>query len=113
MESRIVWLEDITTITYVRQFEAVLPRRVGRPGRKQYWFSDLDRLVGYSEVTSDTQRGHFDGGFRRRVFWLKTYDVDGCGKGYQNGQLIYRPGSDVWPSEAVDPRNVIAGEKSR
>ncbi|MCZ0984300.1 DUF6009 family protein [Streptomyces sp. x-45] len=100
-EATIVWLEDITTLEYVRQAVHGTPYRVGKPP-----FDGLGRLVGYAELAPTVQRDPETSLFHRRVFFLVPHDRDSA----PNGD--YRTGS---PGEAVDPLTVAArrtGEKT-
>jgi hypothetical protein len=93
-EARIVWLEDISRLAYVRQGVYWGMTRRGKPkcpaGKK-------GRVVGYAELyrwyKSDSRV------YQRRVFWLKNYDRD-------SGDPTYRRGA---PAEAVDPKTVKPG----
>jgi hypothetical protein len=89
-ECRVVWLEAIEPLDYVRQSRVPCSRRKGRIR----W--PAGRVVGYTELSQDAER---DGGsdfFFRRIFWLKSHDRD-------SGDPTYRRGA---PIEAVDPRTV-------
>ncbi|WP_327391480.1 DUF6009 family protein (plasmid) [Streptomyces microflavus] len=100
-EVKIIWLEDIETLEYVRQAVHGSPYRVGKPP-----FDGLGRLVGYAELSRTVTRDPETSLFRRRVFYLVPHDRDSA----PNGD--YRTGS---PGEAVDPRTVgarRAGEKT-
>lgn len=75
-EERIVWLEDVTPLDYVREDVVARSRRRGRPR-----LSHPGRLVGYSELRPDAP-GLDSRQFRRRIFWSKDHDrdtrPDGC-----------------------------------
>jgi hypothetical protein len=92
-EWRIVWVEDISRLDYVRESNYdTFSSRARRPAKRDY----PGRLVGYSELKPEAEP-EAPGYFRRRVFWLKDYDRDSEPGG------VYRTGT---PSEAVDPRTV-------
>lgn len=93
-EERIVWLEDITRLDYVRQ--AVV--YAGTRRRRVRW--DVGRLVGYAVLRPDAT-GSAPGTFERRAFWVAAHDRDSEPSG------VYRSGA---PSEAVDPRTIAPGE---
>ncbi|MFD9053240.1 DUF6009 family protein [Streptomyces zaomyceticus] len=91
-EERLVWLEDIEELDYVRQTLDRLPTRAGRPG-----YYRAGRLVGYAVLLPRARSSRSSGTFLRRVFWLLPHDRDGVPGG------LYHSGA---PSEAVDPRTV-------
>ena len=88
-ETKIVWLEDINHLDYVRESIDI---KIRRPSRKPS--GPPGRVVGYAEV--DKKIGGF---YYCRVFWLKDYDRD-------SGNDTYR---ECAPCEAVDPRTVSPG----
>ncbi|GAA3487719.1 MULTISPECIES: DUF6009 family protein [Streptomyces] len=101
-EARIVWLEDISTLEYVRQAVHGTPYRIGKPP-----FDGLGRLVGYAELGPRVERDPETSLFHRRVFYLVPHDRDSAPDG------DYKTGS---PGEAVDPQTVDicrAGEKTK
>lgn len=107
-ESKIVWLEDIAKIDYVRERQTDCPtRRAGQPFRKGHYPNLL--LVGYSELLPDKKKNPGAAGFTRRVFTLRPHDR--CyGQGAK--ELIYKTGA---PVAGVDPRTVkpnVAGIKT-
>jgi hypothetical protein len=96
-EEKIVWLEDISRLDYVRQVLVDCPNQQRRPGKRFF----PGRPVGYSVLKPDAcGRWHM---FRRRLFWLKDYDRD-------SGDPCYRVGA---PTEAVDPQTVAPGVPGR
>jgi hypothetical protein len=107
-EDRIVWLEDIGKLDYVRE---VIYDGIRSRCRKPSWRGHTGRLVGYATLID---RPVCSGGprfnlayYSRRVFWLAPYDRDLDPNG------SYRIGA---PAEAVDPRTVrpkIAGQITR
>ncbi|MEU1824261.1 DUF6009 family protein [Streptomyces abikoensis] len=100
-EAKIIWLEDVNKLEYVRQAVHGTPYRVGKPP-----FDGLGRLVGYAELSSTVERDPETSLFHRRVFYLVPHDRDTEPSG------DYRTGS---PGEAVDPLTVAAcrvGEKT-
>ncbi|WP_394427381.1 DUF6009 family protein [Streptomyces sp. SGAir0957] len=100
-EARIVWLEDIAGLEYVRQAVHGTPYRKGKPN-----FDGLGRLVGYAELAPSVERDPQTSLFHRRVFYLVPHDRDSEPDG------DYRTGS---PGEAVDPQTVDicqVGEKT-
>ncbi|MFF3358817.1 DUF6009 family protein [Streptomyces sp. NPDC002917] len=91
-ESDLVWLEDTSTLDYVRQSLDRLPTRRGRPA-----YHRDGRMVGYALLDTDARSSRASGTFLRRVFWLLPHDRDGQPEG------LYASGA---PSEAVDPRTI-------
>jgi hypothetical protein len=92
-EERIVWVEDVERLDYVRESSDSFSSRVGRPARRRC----PGRLVGYSELRPEAEgSSRYYRSFRRRLFWLKPYDRD-------SGDPTYRHGC---PAEGVDPRTV-------
>jgi hypothetical protein len=93
-EKEIVWLEDISKLPYVREFEFISGSRT-RPPRKKHGEA---RLVGYA--TLDKSARSSNGVFVRRMFLLKTYDRD------SDPESTYKTGC---PVEGVDPMTVKPG----
>lgn len=93
-ETKIVWLEDISELDYVRQSLDRLPTRRGKPP-----YHRDGRMVGYVMLGPKAKASRSSGTFRRRVFWLKPHDRDSWPTG------LYERGA---PAEAVDPRTVAA-----
>ncbi|WP_329537852.1 DUF6009 family protein (plasmid) [Streptomyces sp. NBC_01450] len=98
-ESDLVWLEDISTLDYVRQSLDRLPTRRGRPA-----YHRDGRMVGYALLGPGAKPSRSSGTFRRRVFWLLPHDRDTAPEG------LYATGV---PAEAVDPRTLAPGSKGR
>ncbi|MET9427870.1 MULTISPECIES: DUF6009 family protein [unclassified Streptomyces] len=98
-ETELVWLEDITSLDYVRQSLDRLPTRSGKPA----YFRD-GRMVGYAILGPKAKASRASGTFRRRVFWLLPHDRDSAPDG------LYAMGA---PAEAVDPRTVAVGSRGR
>ncbi|NUK22850.1 transcription factor [Streptomyces lunaelactis] len=101
-ESELVWLEDTTTLDYVRQSLDRLPTRRGKPA-----YHRDGRMIGYAVLGSQARSSRASGTFLRRVFWLLPHDRDGQPEG------LYASGA---PSEAVDPRTIaprIKGYKTQ
>ncbi|NUK02251.1 transcription factor [Streptomyces lunaelactis] len=101
-ESELVWLEDTTTLDYVRQSLDRLPTRRGKPA-----YHRDGRMIGYAVLGSQARSSRASGTFLRRVFWLLPHDRDGQPDG------LYASGA---PSEAVDPRTIaprIKGYKTQ
>lgn len=98
-ESRIVWLEDIYKLDYVRPIYATSTSRAGKPTG---WDGGERRLVGYTELhtAAQTHQGREEVFFYRRVFYLNPRDRD-------SGDLVYR---HTCPVEAVDPRTLAPGK---
>ncbi|WP_411575154.1 DUF6009 family protein [Streptomyces fradiae] len=96
-ESRLVWLEDVHELDYVRQSLDRLPTRRGKPA-----YHRDGRMVGYAVLGPEARPSRASGTFRRRVFWLLPHDRDAEPEG------LYATGA---PAEAVDPRTVAAGSK--
>ncbi|WP_331731002.1 DUF6009 family protein (plasmid) [Kitasatospora sp. NBC_00070] len=100
-ETNVVWLEDPTSLDYVRQTIDKTPRRRGKPR----WLRD-GRMVGYAELDEAAEADPDSGLHRRRVFFLLAHDRDLDPDG------LYADGA---PGEAVDPRTVeprTVGEKT-
>ncbi|MFF9870106.1 DUF6009 family protein [Streptomyces sp. NPDC013953] len=98
-EIELVWLEDITSLDYIRQSLDRLPNRSSKPA----YFRD-GRMVGYAVLGPKAKASRASGTFRRRVFWLLPHDRDSAPDG------LYAVGA---PAEAVDPRTVAAGSRGR
>jgi hypothetical protein len=99
-EERIIWLEDVDKLDYVRSYLSTHePRRRGRPCWRMGRL--VGRLVGWSDLRADAPNNGAPGTFTRRVFWLKNYDRAAGGP-----VNIYRTGA---PCEAVDPRTIWRG----
>ncbi|WP_030594754.1 DUF6009 family protein [Streptomyces anulatus] len=96
-ESRLVWLEDVQELDYVRQSLDRLPTRGGKPA-----YHRDGRMVGYAVLGPQARASRASDTFRRRVFWLLPHDRDAEPEG------LYATGA---PAEAVDPRTVTAGSK--
>ncbi|MFJ6509264.1 DUF6009 family protein (plasmid) [Streptomyces sp. NBC_01558] len=91
-ESDLIWLEDTSTLDYVRQSLDRLPTRRGKPA-----YHRDGRMIGYAVLGPDARASRASGTFLRRVFWLLPHDRDGQPAG------LYSSGA---PSEAVDPRTI-------
>ncbi|MFE3765442.1 DUF6009 family protein [Streptomyces sp. NPDC059104] len=91
-ECRMVWLEDINGLDYVRQSLERLQNRQGRPP-----YHRDGRMVGYAVLGPGARPSRASGTFLRRVFWLLPHDRD------QQPDGSYALSS---PSEAVDPRTL-------
>jgi hypothetical protein len=91
-EKDIVWLEDISTLDYVRQSLDRLPSKSARPP-----YFRPGRMVGYAVLGSEAKGSRASGTFLRRVFWVAPHDRD------QDPDGLYACGA---PSEAVDPRTI-------
>lgn len=96
-EDDFVWLEDISTLDYVRQSLDRLPTRRAKPA-----YHRDGRMVGYALLGSGAKPSRSSGTFRRRVFWLLPHDRDTEPEG------LYATGA---PAEAVDPRTLAPGSK--
>ncbi|RPF24732.1 DUF6009 family protein [Streptomyces sp. TLI_185] len=96
-EDDFVWLEDISTLDYVRQSLDRLPTRRGKPA-----YHRDGRMVGYALLGPGAKPSRSSGTFRRRVFWLLPHDRD------TDPQGLYATGA---PAEAVDPRTLAPGSK--
>ncbi|MFD6278080.1 DUF6009 family protein [Streptomyces sp. NPDC060209] len=91
-ESDLVWLEDTSSLNYIRQSLDRLPNRRGKPA-----YHRGGRMVGYALLGPTARSSHTSGTFLRRVFWLLPHDRDSAPDG------LYACGA---PSEAVDPRTI-------
>ncbi len=98
-EDDFVWLEDISTLDYVRQSLDRLPTRRGKPP-----YHRDGRMVGYAVLGTRAKPSRSSGTFRRRVFWLLPHDRDTDPEG------LYTTGA---PAEAIDPRTLAPGSKGR
>ncbi|MFC8953629.1 DUF6009 family protein [Streptomyces sp. NPDC057101] len=98
-ETELVWLEDVSSLGYVRQSLDRLPTRVGKPP----YYRD-GRLVGYAVLGTAAKASRASGTFRRRVFWLLPHDRDSEPDGLYAGSA---------PAEAVDPLTLQPGVKGR
>ncbi|MEV6681581.1 DUF6009 family protein [Streptomyces erythrochromogenes] len=98
-EARVVWLEDIGRLDYVRQSLERLPNRQGRPP-----YHRDGRMVGYAVLGPGARASRASGTFLRRVFWLLPHDRD------QQPEGSYAFSS---PSEAVDPRTLRPRDPGR
>ncbi|MFC8278249.1 DUF6009 family protein [Streptomyces sp. NPDC057271] len=96
-ECRLVWLENVQELDYVRQSLDRLPTRRGKPA-----YHRDGRMVGYAVLGPEARPSRASGTFRRRVFWLLPHDRDAEPDG------LYATGA---PAEAVDPRTVTSGSK--
>lgn len=96
-EEAIVWLEDIQSLAYVRQWQHTFRYRATAPSREVA--RSLGRMVGYSTVKA-TVSSTYPGMFTRRIFFLKKHDRDSQPEG------VYKTGC---PTEGVDPRTVRPG----
>ena len=99
-EERIVWLEDVDALDYVRQALFLTHRRRARPSGWR-----IGRLVGYAELRRDAPNDGACYVFARRVFYLMGGDRDA-----EPGGVYSRHNA---PMEAVDPRTVLAGEPGK
>ncbi|GAB2628162.1 DUF6009 family protein [Streptomyces capparidis] len=95
-EEEVVWLEDTSTLDYVRQALDKVNTRRGKPR-----YERDGRLVGYTNLTPTAQRDPDSGLFARRTFFLLPHDRDTDPTG------DYAVGA---PSEAVDPRTIAPGK---
>lgn len=88
-EGEIVWLEDVSSLEYVRENEYLVRRRRGRPAFNP---GRGGRLLGWANLRPDAQG--FNQHFERRVFWVKASDP-------------YH-----WPTEAVLTSSIRVGAPS-
>lgn len=103
-EERIVWLEDVARLDYVREWTFAARSRTAAPR----WKGLEGRLVGYAVLRADAPRDSF-GCYVRRLFFLKDHDRD---RAPDDTYHARRPGDRCaggCPTEAVDPRTVAAG----
>ncbi|MFE1948901.1 DUF6009 family protein [Streptomyces sp. NPDC059524] len=96
-EQELVWLEDVSSLDYVRQSLDRVPSRRGKPA-----YHRDGRMVGYAVLGPATRSSRSSGTFRRRVFWLLPHDRDADPDG------LYATGA---PAEAVDPRTLAPSAK--
>jgi hypothetical protein len=71
-ESSIIWLEDIKPLPFVRVL--IVPNCENRNGPLEV--TGAGRVIGYSTLFSAVPRDTKTGKFTRRVFYLKTSDID-------------------------------------
>lgn len=98
-ETKLVWLEDIEQLDYVRQSLDRLPTRRGKPA-----YHRDGRMVGYAILDAKAKASRSSGTFRRRVFWLLPHDRDTDPDG------LYATGA---PAEAIDPRTLAPRDRGR
>lgn len=91
-EQELVWLEDVSSLDYVRQSLDRLSSRRGKPA-----YHRDGRMVGYAVLGPKAKASRSSGTFRRRVFWLLPHDRDTDPEG------LYATGA---PAEAVDPETI-------
>ncbi|MFJ4873591.1 DUF6009 family protein [Streptomyces sp. NPDC088757] len=91
-EQELVWLEDVSSLDYVRQSLDRLASRRGKPA-----YHRDGRMVGYAVLGPKAKASRSSGTFRRRVFWLLPHDRD------TDPQGLYATGA---PAEAVDPGTI-------
>ncbi|MFE0654571.1 DUF6009 family protein [Streptomyces sp. NPDC059534] len=98
-ENDLVWLEDISSLDYVRQSLDRLPTRGGKPT-----YHRDGRMIGYAVLAGTAKASRASGTFRRRVFWLLPHDRDTAPDG------LYASSA---PAEAVDPSTLQPTVKGR
>jgi len=99
-EDRIVWLEPVDNLDYVRVSSVSAGTRNRSVGRH---FAYDGRLVGYAILRPDAPNV-LPGTFGRRIFWLARHDRDSQPDGpYLHG----------CPTEAVDPATVAPNQPGR
>lgn len=104
-EVRIIWLECIDQLDYVREAYVHSTSWRERPSTP----SDADRLVGYAVLAAPDRAGVPAGELRdRRIFYLKPGDRDADPDEPLPPSDPYAPPGA--PCEAVDPRTVAPGE---
>lgn len=91
-EARVVWLENLDDLDYVRQALDKTKRRNTRPP-----YERDGRMVGYAQLDDQAEPDPDSGLYKRRVFFLLPHDRDSLPDG------LYREGA---PGEAVDPRTI-------
>ncbi|MGW6016184.1 DUF6009 family protein [Streptomyces sp. NPDC055210] len=96
-ETEIVWLEDPSSLDYVRQALDKVNTRRGKPR-----YERDGRLIGYSNLEPKAQRSVDSGLFARRTFYLLPHDRPNRPG---DPDCPYNVGA---PLEAVDPRTVTA-----
>lgn len=89
-EKSIVWLEDITSLPFVRSVHV----RCARSRRGRLRVNSGERVVGYSKLQADAPRDPQTARYTRRLFYLKETD-------------LLLPG--LPPRNAVDPRTILPG----
>ena len=94
-EKSIVWLEDAELLPFVR----VKMVRTVRSRRGPISFGDSVRVVGYAKLTPNAPRCADTNGYVRRVFYLKSDDLD--------------DGRTSIPSSSYDPVTIMPGVKGR
>jgi hypothetical protein len=94
-EKSVVWLEDVTSLPFVRVVEV----RCARSRRGRLRLSSNERVVGYSKLMADAPRDPDTKRFTRRLFYLKDTDV------------AY--GEDAVPEHSVDPGTVLPGIRGK
>lgn len=99
-ETDIIWLEDPTSLAYVREGIIVTSGRTRRP----QWWHPRARLVGYANLSPEIRRARGIGTYERRMFWLKEHDRDRDPYGVFARRV---------PAEAVDPQSIRPGAPSR
>ena len=115
---RIVWLEEVSKFTYVR--ESVYPTTRRRGKITHIDGSDFAKIVAYEE---HPKKAHGIQVYNRRVWWLKKHDWDIChgkplgeiypreeGQGRENR---YTPKFGFAPAEAVFPGSISTDKESR
>ncbi|MFJ5779549.1 DUF6009 family protein [Streptomyces sp. NPDC093094] len=91
-EEKVVWLEDLDRLDYVRQALDKTRRRNTKPP----YLRD-GRMVGYVVLDDQAEPDPDSGLYKRRVFFLLPHDRDSDPDG------VYHQGA---PGEAVDPRTI-------
>ncbi|MFJ8085241.1 DUF6009 family protein [Streptomyces sp. NPDC096205] len=91
-EDKVVWLEDLEDLDYVRQALDKTRRRNNKPP-----YARDGRMVGYVTLDDQAEPDPDSGLYKRRVFFLLQHDRDSIPDG------VYREGA---PGEAVDPRTI-------
>ena len=98
-EEKIVWLEDIAPLYFVRESMSWQTYGVGKRGpiklRAPRKGGMVTRHVGYATISNN----RYIGSFPRRIFWVKGDDEAPVGGARGYGM----------PCEAVDPRSVAPG----
>jgi hypothetical protein len=90
-EQLVVWLEDVTDLTFVREDIWYARRRQHAPAQRDRRLVP-GRIVGYTVLAPDAPRSDDWECFLRRYFWLRTTDAAG-----------------YWPAAGVNPRTVQPG----
>jgi hypothetical protein len=91
-EDKVVWLEDLEHLDYVRQALDKTRRRNNKPP-----YARDGRMIGYVTLDDQAEPDPDSGLYKRRVFFLLPHDRDSIPDG------VYREGA---PGEAVDPRTI-------